>query len=99
MNIEYIRFRIDKEHQSYFVHAIGEACNIMAASSVCLNYEVAQCEEDTTLFVWRIEWASTDAHVNGFRKEKIFVPFYQLMQPFLNSILEMNHYHRIKHEN
>ena len=95
MSIEYIRFKIREEHQLNFVQAIREACKIMAAYPECLNYEVTQCEEDTTLFVWRIAWTSTDAHLNGFRKDKIFESFYQLMQPFISFIQEMNHYNKI----
>jgi len=95
VSIEYIRFKIDEEIQISFISAIGKACKIIAAYSDCLNYEVTQCEEDITLFVWRITWTSTDAHLNGFRKDKIFEPFYGLMQPFVKYILEMNHYNKI----
>jgi len=95
VSIEYIRFKIDEELQIKFIHAVREACKIMAAYPDCMEYEVAQCEEDKTLFVWRIIWTSTDAHLNGFRKDKIFEPFYELMQPFVEFILEMNHYNKI----
>jgi len=95
MSIEYIRFKIGKEDCSNFITIIKQACKILSDYPDCLNYEVTRCEEDTLLFIWRIEWTSTDAHLNGFRKHKTFKLFYELMQPFINSILEMNHYKKV----
>ena len=95
MSIEYIRFKIEKEDCSNFIKTITQACKIISDYPDCLNYEVPRCEEDTLLFIWRIEWTSTAAHLNGFRKHKAFEPFYKLMQPFITSISEMNHYKKI----
>ncbi len=95
MSIEYIRFEIEEGNCNSFIKAIRNACEIINAYPACHNYEVTHCEENPSLFIWRIEWTSTEAHLNGFRKHKTFEPFYQLMQPFINSILEMNHYKKI----
>lgn len=92
MCIEYIRFKIDETIQKTFIRVIGDACQIMAAYPDCLGYEVSQCEEDPLLFTWRIKWTSAEAHLEGFRKDKIFTPFYQVMEPYINSIQEMYHY-------
>jgi quinol monooxygenase YgiN len=95
MSIEYIRFKIEEENCKDFIKTIRQACEIIADYPDCLNYEVTRCEEDALLFIWRIEWTSTNAHINGFRKHKTFESFYKLMQPFINSISEMNHYKKI----
>ncbi|HHC78372.1 MAG TPA: antibiotic biosynthesis monooxygenase [Flavobacteriia bacterium] len=94
-SIEYIRFKIEEKNCNIFIQTINQACKIIADYPDCLNYEVARCEENTLLFIWRIEWTSTNAHLNGFRKHKTFKPFFKLMQPFLNSISEMNHYKKV----
>lgn len=38
------------------------------AASECLAYELNVCEEDATSWLLRIEWSSTEEHLEGFRK-------------------------------
>ncbi|HEX8349611.1 MAG TPA: antibiotic biosynthesis monooxygenase family protein [Hymenobacter sp.] len=92
MTVEYIRYRITAEQQSAFVQAIGSANQLLAAAPDCLGYQLAHCEEDPTLFIWRIEWTSVERHLNGFRKSAEFGAFFQLVKPFYSGIQEMNHY-------
>ncbi|SNC67490.1 Quinol monooxygenase YgiN [Hymenobacter gelipurpurascens] len=92
MTIEYIRYRIAEEQQPAFLEAIRSAHQLLAAPPDCLNYELTHCEEDPTLFIWRIEWTSVERHLNGFRKSPEFGAFFQLVKPFYTSIQEMNHY-------
>ena len=92
MTVEYIRYRVATEQQPAFVQAIKSACQLLTSSSDCLSYQLAHCDEDPTLFVWRIEWASVEHHLNGFRKSAEFGAFFQLVKPFYSGIQEMNHY-------
>jgi quinol monooxygenase YgiN len=92
MTVEYIRYRIAEEQQPAFLEAIRSANQLLAAAPDCLTYQLAHCEEDPTLFIWRIEWVSVDRHLNGFRKSAEFGQFFQLVKPFYTSIQEMNHY-------
>ena len=91
MTVEYIRYRI-AAGQPAFIEAIRQANQILAAAPDCLSYQLSHCEEDPTLFIWRIEWTSVERHLNGFRKSPEFVAFFQLVKPFYQSIQEMNHY-------
>lgn len=92
MTVEYIRYRITAEQQPAFIEAIRQANQLLAAAPDCLRYELAHCEEDAELFIWRIEWISTERHLQGFRKSPEFGAFFQLVKPFYTSIQEMQHY-------
>ena len=92
MIVEYIRYRISAEQQPAFLEAIRAANALLAAAPDCLRYELAHCEEDGELFIWRLEWTSTERHLNGFRKSPAFGAFFQLVKPFYQSIQEMHHY-------
>ena len=94
-SIEYLRFSIVNEMQEEFIRAIKGARVILSAYPACLNNEISHCQENDSLFIWRIEWESTDAHMNGFRKSTEFMPFFKIMEPFVNSVIEMNHYSKL----
>ena len=95
MTTEYIRYRIDAEQQPAFVEAITQSCRFLDEAPECLSYQLSQGEEDPASFIWRIEWTSTEQHLNGFRKSPAFAGFFQLVKPFFNDILEMSHYQRL----
>jgi hypothetical protein len=40
----------------------------------------------------RIEWDSTEGHLQGSRQSGDFKPFLEAVQPFYNDIEEMTHY-------
>ncbi len=92
MIVEYIRYKIVKDRQTAFIEAYQNAYEQLAASPYCLGYEMSHCEEDPENFILRIEWTSTEEHLNGFRKSALFGPFLNHVRPFFNDILEMNHY-------
>ncbi len=92
MIVEYIRYKINPEMKAAFQNALEDACRILAESPECLRYELDQNSEDGTLFVWRIEWTSAEAHMEGFRKSAAFARFFALVKPFYQDIQEMQHY-------
>ncbi|MDR3528226.1 MAG: antibiotic biosynthesis monooxygenase, partial [Rhizomicrobium sp.] len=64
----------------------------LAAAPECLGYDLTQCEEDANSFILRIQWHSTKAHLEGFRKGSHFPPFFAAVKPFFDEITEMRHY-------
>jgi heme-degrading monooxygenase HmoA len=96
MSIEYIRFSIAYSEQELFIPAIMRANVFLENYKDCLEFEVTQCEEDNQLFIWRIVWTSTQAHLEGFRNDKVFKSFKKIMEPYIPFILEMNHYKKIR---
>src|SRR5687768_13712099 len=92
MIIEYIRYKIEEVQRQAFVDAYTKAVLSLDASVYCLAYELSECEEEPGIFVLRIEWSSTDDHINGFRKSEQFASFLPHIRPYISSIQEMRHY-------
>ena len=92
MIVEYTRYRIPQDRRESFVNAYEQAADYLSASPHCLAYELSHCVEDQDRYVLRIEWKSTQEHIEGFRKEAGFKEFFRLVQPFVDNIEEMKHY-------
>ena len=93
MIVEYIRYTVSgAERGAELVAAYQRAAAALDAAPECERYELAVCEEDPTSYVLRIEWLSTEAHLQGFRKGPDFPPFFQAIGGFVKEITEMRHY-------
>jgi quinol monooxygenase YgiN len=93
MVVEYIRYAVkDEARRNELVTAYEQAARSLDASPECLAYELSLCEEDATAAVLRIEWVSSEAHLQGFRKSVVFRSFFAAIGPFVNEITEMQHY-------
>jgi len=93
MVIEYIRYHIeDASRREPFEAAYGQAAGALTASPHCLGFELSRCEEDSAWYMLRIEWDSTDGHMQGFRRSAEFRSFFQSVSPFVSAIQEMRHY-------
>ena len=93
MIVEYIRYAVlDAERQQALIDAYREGAKSLDAAPECLAYELMQCEEDASWLVLRIEWKSTERHLEGFRKGPYFRPFFAAIGGFVKEIAEMRHY-------
>lgn len=92
MTIEYIRYKVTSEQKQVFIDAYKDASKELDASEFCVAYELSECEEETGQFILRIEWTSTEEHLNGFRKSEFFPSFFAKVKPYFNNIQEMRHY-------
>ena len=92
MTIEYIRYDLVAHQPEDLVRAYVIAAAALRAAPECMGFELAQCEEAPRSFVLRIEWQSTAAHLQGFRKGPHFPPFFAAIKPFVGEIAEMRHY-------
>jgi len=92
MIVEYTRYKISADHQAAFEQAYLGAQQHLKESPHCVSYELTHCEEEPERYVLRIEWVSKEEHLQGFRREPGFRSFVALVQPFLSSIEEMQHY-------
>jgi quinol monooxygenase YgiN len=92
MIVEYVRYDLVAHHPEELVGAYATAVDSLRASPECLAFELTQCEEAPRSFVLRIEWTSTEAHLQGFRKGPHFPPFLAVIKPFIGEIAEMRHY-------
>ena len=90
MIVEYVRYEITDADA--FMLAYENARVAFDGSPHCLAYELARCEEEPKSFILRIEWDSTEGHLEGFRKSAAFANFLSAVRPFLQDIREMRHY-------
>jgi len=95
MIVEYIRYQVSgRERREELVSAYRDAAKALDQSPECEAYELTVCEEDEQSAVLRIEWVSTEAHMQGFRKSAVFQDFFRAIGPFVKEIVEMRHYER-----
>lgn len=93
MIVEYIRYSVkDSSRGAELVDAYKKAQAALDAAPECLGYELSVCEEDPSAYVLRIEWKSTEAHMQGFRKGPHFPSFFAAIGGFVKEIAEMRHY-------
>ena len=92
MTIEYIRYKVSPDQRNAFIQSYDHSSEQLNASKYCLAYELSECEEEAGQFILRIEWTSTEEHLDGFRKSADFPPFFNHVKPFFNNIQEMRHY-------
>jgi hemoglobin len=93
MVVEYIRYNVaDQPRGEALQQAYANAARQLDLAPECLAYELTQCEEDAKSWILRIEWRSTEAHLNGFRKGPHFLAFLEAIRGFMPEIAEMRHY-------
>jgi hemoglobin len=93
MVVEYIRYIVaDQARGEELRLAYARAAKQLDAAPECLAYELTQCEEDAKSWVLRIDWESTEEHLQGFRKGRHFPAFLDAIRGFMPEIVEMRHY-------
>ncbi len=90
MIVEYIRYEVSDPEG--LIGAYEAARSALDASPHCLAYELSRCTEEPKSFILRIEWDSSEGHLQGFRKSPEFAGFFAAVRPFFNDIREMRHY-------
>ena len=92
MIVEYIRYEIPESDARSFEDAYRRAGASLDASAHCERYEIARCTEAPEAWTVRIEWDSTEGHLQGFRGSPEFRSFLSAVRPFVDRIQEMRHY-------
>jgi len=92
MIVEYIRYKIDPSRTGEFDDAYRRGGALLDASPHCLGWEASRCVEEPEKQIVRIEWDSTEGHLQGFRQSPDFKPFLDATGPFFKDIEEMTHY-------
>jgi quinol monooxygenase YgiN len=93
MVVEYIRYAVaDQIRGEELQKAYVAAAKQIDAAPECVAYELRQCEEEPKCWTLRIEWLSTEAHLQGFRKGPHFPARLAAIREFMPEIAEMRHY-------
>lgn len=91
-SVEVIRYNIPPDKSAAFEKAYADAGKYLQASPYCLEYKVLHGNDEPDHYIVIIHWTSKEEHLQGFRKSKEFMPFFNLVKPFYNNIEEMKHY-------
>jgi quinol monooxygenase YgiN len=91
-SVEIIRYTIPGDLHTNFENAYGEAAEHLKKSTHCLAYQLLHGEDEPDNYIIIIIWKSREEHLQGFRKSAEFIPFFNLVKPFYNNIVEMKHY-------
>ena len=89
---EIIRYKIPTDAAASFTQAYAEAGEVLKQSPNCRGYELIRSTKDPELFLLTIHWDSPEGHMAGFRHSPLFPRFFALIKPYLDNILEMEHY-------
>ncbi|MEJ7838241.1 MAG: antibiotic biosynthesis monooxygenase [Thermomicrobiales bacterium] len=92
MIVEYIRYTIDSNRIESFLNDYASVAETLAASPHALAWELTYAVDDRTQFILRIEWDSSDGHIQGVRKSAEFRNFFSHIRPYGNDIQEMRHH-------
>lgn len=93
MVVEYIRYACsDTKRRDELIEAYRAAARALDQAPECLGYELTLCEEDHSSATLRIEWQSTEAHLQQFRASPLFREFFAAIGGFVKEIAEMRHY-------
>lgn len=93
MIVEYIRYTVaDAARKDALIAAYRVGGKSLDAAPECLAYELTVCEEDPLSLILRIEWQSTERHLDGFRRGPHFRAFFAAIGGFVKEIAEMRHY-------
>lgn len=91
-SMEVIRYIIPPDEHESFEETYKQAGKYLKESEFCLGYQLINGNEEPDNYIVLIRWNSMEEHLNGFRKSADFMPFFNLVKPFLNNIQEMKHY-------
>ncbi|MFL6576912.1 MAG: antibiotic biosynthesis monooxygenase family protein [Povalibacter sp.] len=89
---EVIRYRIKAEKVEAFITDYTHAATALKQSPHCKGFELMRSTKDAELFLLLIRWDSADGHMKGFRSSAQFKEFFTHIRPYVNDILEMEHY-------
>ncbi len=92
MIIEYLRYSIPEDLQAAFVKDYDAARISLMRSPHARAFELAQCVDDKSQFILRLEWSSIDDHLQGFRHSAEFQEFFGHIRKYVSNIDEMRHY-------
>ena len=96
MTTEVIRYKIPASQAEAFERAYQQTEPVLQQSRHCLGYRLLRGVEEPQNSILLLHWDSLEGHDQGFRKEKEFSEFFNLVRPFLNQVQEMKHYDETK---
>jgi heme-degrading monooxygenase HmoA len=95
MVLEHAVLQVREGQGEAFEAAFEEAKAIIASASGFLSLRLERCVEHPGRYLLLVEWASLEAHVEGFRGSPAFAEWRALLHHFYDPAPVVEHYERI----
>ena len=98
MILEHAVLQVREGEEAAFEAAFGEAKAVIASATGFLSLRLERCVEHPGRYLLLVEWASLEAHVEGFRGSPAFAEWRALLHHFYDPPPVVEHYERIAEE-
>jgi heme-degrading monooxygenase HmoA len=78
-----------------FVETMDRAKSIIAASPGFISLRVSRCLEHPSTFLLLVEWASLEAHTEGFRGSEAYQEWRDLLHHFYDPFPVVEHFETV----
>jgi heme-degrading monooxygenase HmoA len=95
MVLEVAEFTVAATQMSEFEAAYGEARKIITRARGCGAVLLQRCVETPGRYLLCVEWASIEAHVQGFRESPDFLEWRRIIGPFFVTPPRVEHFDEV----
>lgn len=78
--------------EAAFEQAFGEASHIIASINGYVSHQLQRCAEKQSRYLLLVNWASLEAHTEGFRGSSEYQEWKRLLHHFYDPFPEVEHY-------
>jgi heme-degrading monooxygenase HmoA len=71
------------------------ASKLIAAADGCISHQLQRCIEEKGRYILLVEWASLEAHTEGFRKSPAYPEWKKLLHHYYDPFPVVEHYSKV----
>jgi len=92
MVLEHALLAVRPGDEEKFEAALDEALGVIGGAEGCGTVKVLRGIESTSTYLLLVEWASVEAHNEGFRKSEAFLRWRDLVSPWWVELPVVEHF-------
>ena len=92
MITEHVLITVRPGSEDHFATAFPEAHAVITAAPGCISARLLRGVERPSTFLLLVEWASVEAHMEGFRSSEAFATWRQIIGPFFDGPPDVEHF-------
>ena len=86
---------IKKDESRLFEIAFQKAQRIIISMKGCIEYELLKCLEQEDKYLLIVRWQTLEDHTEGFKKNKMYSEWKELLHHFYDPFPNVEHYQKI----
>jgi heme-degrading monooxygenase HmoA len=95
MILEVAILNVKPEQTQAFEAAFASAQDIIAAMAGYISHDLQRCLEVPSRYILLVQWATLEAHTQGFRASKEYVRWKALLHHFYDPFPTVEHYEKV----